>query len=260
VIGLSVRHKSVTGTPEPSAVGALIPVRLIKPLLTCLLFWLGAPNLAHAQTVGDVAGPDVNPNTGQVSWRTGFRPESDRRREALAQRLHVQWAPNGQLHLRAGAVWTRSGNQGLGFNNLFGEVLWQTHENEVAGFDSALRFDLQVADTDRDRNRVRATWLAQRALADTWEARMNLSVAQQFGDRANEDIIFGAGALVSRALVGRQRLGLEATHDTLSEVTQVGPMLFGPITGPWSYTATVLAGASNAAAPTEFRVFLNRSF
>lgn len=226
----------------------------------CLLFSPGLPGFVHAQSVSDVSSPDVSADTGQISWRTGFRPESDRRREALAQRLHVQWALNDQVRLRVGTVWTRSGDQDLGFNNVFGEILYQTHKDEISGFDSALRLDVRLADTDRSRHRVRVGWLAQRALADTWQARINLTAARQFGERANDETAFGAGLLVSRALVSRQRLGLEVMHDTGSDVTQAGPTLFGPIAGPWSYTATVLAGASDAAAPTEFRVFLNRSF
>jgi hypothetical protein len=229
------------------------------PLAFLLASTSGLSAPAFAQSVGDVASPDVDAGW-DASWRTGIRPAGDGFDAALAQRLQGQWAPNGKLHLRLGTVFTRRGDEALSFSNVFGEAMWQTHEDREAGFDAALRLDVQFSDLDRGRHRARATWLAQRDLNKAWRARINLSAARQFGPRASDDIAIGTGLLINRTIVGSHRLGAEWQSDSLSKVAQAGPIVTGPIAGPWSYQGALLFAASDRAAPVELRVFVNRKF
>jgi hypothetical protein len=237
-----------------------MPSKIIRLLMIGVAGYFICPLSVSAQNVGDVASPDVDPGQRQISWRTGFRPQSDERSQGLAQRLHIQWATQRQMHFRLGVLATGSGGEALRFANVFGEVNWQTHEHQTAGFDSSVRFDVQIADLDRGNHRARLTWLAQKSLAKDWQIRINLGVGRQFGAGADNALALSGGAMLSRRISGSHRLGWEALGDTGSEVLTTGPIATGPLGGDWSYQLAASAGLSDRAAPLEYRLFLVRGF
>lgn len=239
--------------------------RLLRAKLTCLLLLLGLPAAtAVGQNTSTVFSPDVVKGRSMLEYRFTADPDQS----VFAHRIHYQYgftdSFRGRLILQqSGEFW-----QDLDFRYARLEGLWQFLESEEAGWDSALRFELQVADGDDPPSRFRVAWTGK-VDVEAWQFRSNLLTGHEFGEASDPGLLLEGRAQVTRKLGESFRLGADyygdfnTTRDPGSfndQEHQLGPIIKFKAGNNWGGFVGALFGVSEAAADTELRILLNTSF
>lgn len=160
-------------------------------------------------------------------------------------------------------------NNNLEFRYLRWEGMWQFLEDEEVGWDSALRFEVQLADTDDLPSRVRLAWSSKWDLDSNWQFRTNVLTKHQFGEDAGDGYFLEGRAQLTRKWTANTRIGVDWYGDfnTIEDIGsfdeqehQLGPLLKFDLDENWGGQAGVLLGVSDAAADSEFRLHLIYGF
>lgn len=222
---------------------------------------------AQATNTSSVFSPDVKAGEKALEYRFSFVP--DDRGDAFAHRLHYQHAFSESFRLRLIALTADPGIGGWEYRYSRLEAQWQFLEDEEAGWDSALRGELQIADGDDLPSRVRLAWTGKWNLDSGWEFRANFLTGHQFGPGSNDGFLLEARAQVTYPILDRWRLGIEAYNDFNNteaigsfndQEHQVGPILKGKIGENWSVATSLLFGVTGETDDADFRVHLIRKF
>lgn len=217
-----------------------------------------------ASGLSTVFSPDVKAGDRSVEYRFSYVEETERQ----GHRFHAQWAHNETVRSRL--VLAGRKDEGADFDYRFTrlETLWQFAEDEEAGYDGAVRLDLQAADGDNEPHRI-GTWLVgQYEVADGWRLRGGLFGSYEIGPGRDEGIGVQARGAVLRRVISDWTAGLEyfgnlnTTEDFGSfdeQRHQVGFLLRTSVLG-LALQGRMLVGVSEGASDLEVRLNAGWSF
>jgi hypothetical protein len=220
-----------------------------------------------AATTGSVFSPDVDAGSRAVEYRAAYIPEDDDRPKSFTHRLHYQHALNEQWRWRG--IVTQRSTDGERLELRYGrlELQWQYLENQDAGWDGALRFELQIAEGDDLPHRVRIAWTGKVDLSPEWQLRANVLAGREFGAGSGPGLTLETRAQASYRLTQGARIGLEMfsglnnTSDVGSWSEQqhrLGPIVKASVGEHWSLNLSYLAGISDRASNDTFRLLITR--
>jgi hypothetical protein len=242
--------------------------RLPRRISTLALLGL-APGLASGPafaTTGTVFSPEVDDGERGLEYRISLQPDHDDQPERFSHRLHYQHALDDSLRWRLIALQREVDNDGLEFRYARLELQWQFLEDQEAGWDSALRYELQIAEGDDLPHRVRLAWTGKGDVTDRWQLRANFLTGREFGSGSNSGLLLETRAQATYRLNNGTRIGLEMFND-LNYTTDMGSFddqahQLGPIVktgiGGWGVELSYLIGLSDGAADQDFRLIVGR--
>ena len=238
----------------------------MKRFLLMGLILTGA--MAHpsmAQNTSSVFSPDVTQGKHAAEYRMAYDLED----EVWGHRIHYQYGITDSFRARAILSQRIESTDDWDFRYVRFEGLWQFLEDENAGWDSGLRFELQLADGDDQPSRGRIGWTGKVELDDYWEIRGNVLSGRQFGEDASDGFLLEFRAQVSREITPSLRLGVDYYADLNDtddiggfeeQEHQIGPVLKFKLGGGWKGQFGPLFGMSEAANDAEMRLFLIKEF
>ncbi len=235
--------------------------------LLALIVGLGTNSLSFAQNTGGVFPPTVNEGHRSFQYRITVDPDNAAGETRVAQRLHYQQAINDDFMWRILGQGRRTANSDFDFDFLQAELFWQTAQRE--NYQGGVRFDARLSDAGRP-GQLGFNWINQFKWNQSWNARFLTLLSAQVGSGAADGVVFQTRANIWKTTqVGN--FGVELfnnygnTQDSLSFDEQnhsVGPFYvrkFGKKSG-WSVFAGTLFGISDAAADTELRFWVTKTF
>ena len=220
---------------------------------------------AAAQNTGGVFPPMVNEGTGNVEYRIGYRPGEDGADDRIAQRIHVQHAPNDDLLWRVvGQVAGPEGDQDFDF--VQAELFWDLSE-DTDRWRTGLRFDGRIRNGAAPEQ-INVNWTNQFALSERWSARAILLNSVQIGDRAADGVAFETRANLFYTTANGTVLGVESYNlhgstddlDVFGGRQQIGPFAFLPVAQDWTLFTGVLFGANDRSPDADYRFWVTRNF
>jgi hypothetical protein len=226
--------------------------------VTLCTFIIGT-RYAHCQNTGIVFGPDVVAEEMAVDFRIAYDANEDR----WAYRNHLQYGFSDSFSLRGITLHTIDSSSKWNFRFFRIEGLWQFLESEEAGWDSALRFELEIAEGDDLPSKVRIAWTGMHEIDDYWQVRGNILTGYEIGPASDPGAFFEIRAQVSRKLNRTSRLAvdyfgnmnnLEMLGNWESQQHQLGPTLSIRLNETTMITAGALFGLSRAASDAECRI------
>jgi hypothetical protein len=230
-------------------------------------FLLAIAATSAAANTSSVFSPDVSDGEWAWEYRMSLQPQQEGAEDVFAHRLHVQHAFDETW--RARLLVAQRSIDGASLDTRYArlEVQQQLLEDEVAGWDSALRYELQLAD-DGGPDRFRLAWTGKWDLDEAWQLRANTLFGREFGAGRDSGIQLAGRAQVTRRTADGVRLGLElfsdfGTTDDLpsydGQEHQLGPILKAGLGEAWTLNVSYLRGVSDAAPDDNFRVFIEWS-
>jgi len=211
-----------------------------------------------------VFSPDVSEGDRSVEYRSSFEPGEDGGPDIFAHRLHYQQSLNEQTRWRLIGVMSDS-DQDLEYRYTRFELQHQLHEDELDGFDSALRFELQIAEGDDTPSRARLAWTGKVDATPRWQLRANLLTGKQFDSGAKSGLLLETRWQATYKLESGTRIGLEMFNDLNTTADfgsfdeqehTIGPIVKFDIARGWKAEASYLAGLSDDASDNTFRLHL----
>ncbi len=230
--------------------------------LMIVVAWVPA---SFGQNTSSVFSPDVDKGESELEYRAAFDPEDD----AFAHRLHYQYGFTDWLRMRAIVLQSGDNDRDLEYRYFRWETQFQFLEDQKHGWDSAVRFELQIADGDDPPSRVRLAWTGKVDVTDILQLRGNLLTGHEFGNESDDGFLLEARAQVSAKLTDKLRLAVDYYGDMNNTESiggfddqehQLGPLLKFKTDFGLSGNAGVLFGLSEAAPDTELRVTLIYAF
>jgi len=230
-------------------------------LFATLVLPMGATNTSS------VFSPDVKADTQAIEYRLSTLPGESP--SQWAQRIHYQRAIDETWRWRIIGLFFDRGRGDAEFRYARFELMQQFLEHENAGWDSAIRYELQLADTDNQPSRVRVAWSGKWNWDSGWEARANLLLGLQFGERSHDGVLVEHRLQATYPIANQWRLGVESFHDFNDtrafgafddQEHQAGPILKGKFGEGWSVAVSWLFGVSDNADDNDFRLHLIKGF
>lgn len=239
----------------------------MKRLNGILLAMCALSPLLEATNTSSVFSPEVTPGSRSLEYR--FSAVEQDGPDAWAHRIHYQQAINDawQWRLITAFADPAGGAHEYRYGRL--EMMWQFIESEDAGWDSAIRYEFQVADGDDEPSRARVVWSAKWNFTNDLEFRSNLLTGREFGPYASEGWMLETRTQLTAPVSPRIRVGMEMFNDfndsrslgSWSEQGhQLGPVLKAKIGSDCSLLASWLFGVSSNAPDNDFRLHLIYSF
>ncbi|MEM9739434.1 MAG: hypothetical protein AAF829_06155 [Pseudomonadota bacterium] len=234
-----------------------------------VLAFAGPALESHAQFVGGVFGPNVDPTDRSAELRVGFLPDAETDTTPIVARLHYQHALGDGLRLRGLIQGRDRGDGDFDYQLIRGEAQWQFIETTPSGYSSALRFDLIIRDDGSDS--VGVNWTNQWNLGERWQARAIALTAIGVGDDSFDGVNLQtrirlayrfkngtAIGVINFSNYGNTDAGLGSFDD---QDHALGTVVQGRFEGTrWRWWAGALFGISDGAADQEGQLRLSRRF
>ena len=233
-------------------------------VLTVLLLVFTLP--AMAQNTSGVFGPEVTPGSRAFEFRTVYSPSTRERGDRFASRFHYQQSVSDNLRLRGLIIGSNRQGAGFDFDVVQFEALYQFKEDEINGWDSALRLDFQHGKNRPDLAGLH--WTNDFKLNDRWGLRAVLLTAIQTGNQRNKGVFLQTrSSLRYRTDTGHTlQLQMFNTYGSTAnfpgfndQVHTIGPAISGKLTQGWAFEMGALFGFSDRASNVDFRFFLSKS-
>ena len=243
----------------------LFLLRWNRGLFLSVALLLMSSVVSRAQNTALVFGPEVIAGEGVVDFRMGYDPDENR----CVYRNHIQYGFSDSFSLRGLTLHTIDSSGQWDFRFFRIEGLWQFLESEKSGWDSALRFELEIAEGDDLPSRVRLAWSGMYDIDDYWQIRGNFLTGYEIGPASGPGALFEVRAQISRKLTHISRLSLdyfgnmnntEAFGNWESQRHQVGPTLNVRLNKNIRVVGGMLFGISRTAVNTEYRVVVMHAF
>lgn len=246
--------------------GARISITSVASrVIGCLVFLLTSPHV-FAQNTGGVFGPEVTPGSRAFEARFAAAPASDGRPSRFASRVHYQQSVSENLRLRVVVQGADTPGDNFDIDFVQFEAQFQFREDEIHGWDSAVRFDVQLADDRADFFGV--NWTSDFYLSDRLSFRGVLLGAVQLGSERTNGLFLQTRTSLRYKLTPDHQLQLQMFNNYGSSADfqdfgnqdhSIGPAVSGKLTQGWSYEASALFGVTSAAPDTVLRVFVTRT-
>lgn len=243
----------------------LLPLKWNRFFLLSVALFLVSSTVLCAQSTALVFSPEVIAGEGAVDFRIGYDPGKNR----WVYRNHIQYGFSDSFRLRGLTLHTIDSSNQWDFRFFRVEGLWQFLENEKAGWDSALRFDLEIVEGDDLPSRVRLAWSGMYDINPYWQIRGNFFTGYEIGPASDPGALFEVRAQVSRRLTQTARVtfdyfgnmnNTEAFGNWESQRHQLGPTLNVPLSKNIRVVLGALYGISQTATNSEYRVVCVRTF
>lgn len=235
------------------------------PQLSFLLVSALASTSIYANT-SSVFSPDVKRGDTSAEYRASHVPTDGTRGGEFSQRVHLQHAFNDTWRLRFISAQSKDAGEDFAFDYSRLELQQQLLESEHAGWDAALRYELQLGANGKAPDRFRIAATGKWDFTNGWQFRANLLVGKEFGSNADDETLLEARSQITAPWQG-VRVGVEAFNDFNydsgviaynEQDHQIGPILKVKAAG-FSITASYLMGASDAADQHNFRLHVSRA-
>lgn len=241
-------------------------VHRIHLLLVAVLL---LPGVSFATTL-NVSAPEVKEGAGVVEYRTGIDfADEENRRQSVSEYLHVDYGLNDTLALRLAGSGRKRGADDMEYAATQAEARLQLFEDEVSGFDGALRFSYQLADGDDKPDTLGVAWLAQHRVA-AFTLTYNLTLSHQLGEDRADGLLGDARWQVTAPLPETSlQLGLEGFHNVgelgdmggwNTQQHRIGPVLKGKLTDGVGFQLGYLTAISAAAPEQAVKLFVSWGF
>lgn len=236
--------------------------------ISCLfcLAWVSVLPVLATNT-SSVFSPDVTPGSRSLEYRfSGVERDGP---DAWAHRLHYQQAIDDAWRWRLITAFADPAGASHEFRYGRLEVQWQYLEDETAGWDAAVRYELQIADGDDQPSRARVAWTGKRKFDNGFEMRANLLTGRQFGPESSEGWLLETRFQATVPMTPSTRIGIEMFNDFndtrsfgsyAEQGHQIGPVFTAKIGEDWKLLTSWLFGVSEEADDHDFRLHLIRSF
>lgn len=208
-----------------------------------------------------VFSADVKKGEPSFEYRSGYDPDSHN----FAHRFHYQYGLSESWRMRLILLQSKNELENLEYRYARWEGQWQFLEDEEAGWDSALRFEVQLADFDDEPSRGRVAWTGKKDLDEDWQVRWNLLTGHQIGSESKSGWLLESRAQVSRKINSQWRFAVDYYGDMNTTKSigsfddqehQLGPLFKFSLKNGWSGNFGALYGISESAPDKEYRVAL----
>lgn len=225
-----------------------------------------APSAAHALNTSSVFSPEVDAGSRSAEYRGSFIPVDED--DEFAHRFHYQQAWNDTWRWRLISLHTDRGAGDLEFRYGRLEIQQQIVESDKNGWDSAFRYELQIAEGDDLPHQTRFVWTNKWTYESGWEFRAIALTGVEFGAERADGLLLETRAQVTRKLAQKWKVGVEMYNDMNTtedfgsfdeQDHQIGPIVKWSVSRAWRVESSLLLGASDAAADHEYRVHVIRS-
>ena len=232
-------------------------------IITCLVGAL-VSNI-YGQSAGSVFGPEVNAKEVSVDFRTAYNADD----ETWVYRNQIRYSFTDSFSLRGVAQQRIDSSGRWDFRYFRIDGLWQFLEDEKAGWDSALRFELQIAEGDNLPSRVRFAWTGSYDIDDCWQVRGNFLTGYRIGPASDPGALVEVRSQIGRRLGKNFKLSFdyfgdmndtEAFGNWESQRHRVGPTLNARFNRTISITVGALFGVSRDASNKEYRLITGYFF
>ncbi len=222
---------------------------------------------AFAQNTTGVFGPEVTPGSRAFEVRVAVVPGTDGRSDRFASRIHFQQSVTDDLRLRTVLQGADTPTDDFNFDFIQFEAQYQFLEDDVHGWDSAVRLDFQIA--DGSANQIGINWTSDIPLNSRWSLRGIVLAAVQIGPRRQDGLFLQTRGSISYKLKSGHQLQLQVFNnygptanfmDFDNQSHSLGPGFAGKIGEGWSYEASALFGVTDATPTADLRIFLTKSF
>ena len=241
---------------------------LVKSLAGATVFAVSAFSApaAFAQNAGGVFGPEVTPGSRALEWRIAVAPEDDAGPTGYATRIHYQQSVTDDLRLRAVVQGADNGPGGFDFAFTQFEAQWQFLEDEIHGWDSAVRLDIRAGEDAAEF--IGLNWTSDVPLSEKWVARGIFMTGVEVGDRRRDGLFLQTRWSLRYKLnpnysIQAQVFNIYGTTEDVPDFEQqnhaVGPALTGKFSGGWSFEASALFGVTERARDADLRLFITKS-
>lgn len=220
-----------------------------------------------ATNTTSVFSPEITPGSKSLEYR--FSAVDQDGDDPWAHRIHYQQAINDAWRWRLIAAFADPVDDNHEYRYSRGELQWQYLESEVAGWDAALRFELQIADGDDEPSRARVAWTGKWDFDGGLQLRANVLTGREFGSASSDGWLFETRSQVSYPISEKSRIGIEMFNDfndtddfgSYSEQEhQVGPIFKTKFGGDVKLLTSLMFGVSRSAADYDFRIHLTKAF
>lgn len=240
----------------------------VRILFVCICLTLLMATSAFAQNTGGIFGPVVNDGHRSLQYRATVDPDNAAGDTGFAQRLHYQQAINTDFMWRVVGATRKTPSTDVDFDFVQAELFWELTDDAAKNYRTGLRFDARYRGDNRPEQ-FGLNWTNQAKLDENWTARGILLTAVQTGDNSVGGVFFQTRANLYRKIQGNHTIGLEMfnNYGTSKEPASfsdqshtIGPFISTPIGDGFSIYGGAQFGVSRAAADTELRFWLTKSF
>ncbi|MEL7454771.1 MAG: hypothetical protein AAGJ50_15525, partial [Pseudomonadota bacterium] len=170
---------------------------LVRQVMLGLCLAMVTPAVS-AQNVAGVFGPEVTPGSKAAEVRFAFAPANNGRPDRFTSRLHYQQAVTDTIRLRGVIQGADSNTSDFDFDLVQFEAQWQFREDEIDGWDSAVRADVQITEGRADL--LALNWTSDIPLGDAWTVRAHAQGAVQVGGGRTDGLFLQTRYQVARKL------------------------------------------------------------
>jgi hypothetical protein len=186
-------------------------MKLPNPVTCLIASVLLVAALPAAANTSSVFSPSVSEGDRSLEYRASYVPSEGDRPYVFGHRLHYQHALNGSTR------WRIIGFQGgpdsdLDFRYVRGELQYQFTEAATAGWDNAVRFELQIGTKGGVSDRFRIGWTGKVDVG-RWQFRANALADGEFGANNDSGIGLETRLQTTYGASDRFRFGVEMFSD-----------------------------------------------
>lgn len=234
-------------------------------ILFAIFALISTVQLGYGQNTSTVFSPNVTKDFSALEYRFAFDPDND----AIAQRIHYQYGFTDQWRLRGIFQFNSDQNESVQFQYFRLEAQWQFLKAAEAGWDSALRFELQIPDRNDYPYRARIAWTGAVDLDQSWELRGNFLLGREFGPDRDSGLTIEGRAEASYSINKHLAVAADYFSDLNNteqsgsfnqQEHQLGPLLKIKAGNGWKGYVGTLFGLSQSAPDVEYRFMVSYNF
>jgi hypothetical protein len=220
---------------------------------------------SYAQNTGGVFPPMVNEGHKAFQYRGVVNPDNSVGEFGFAQRFHYEESLDDDRMWRVIGQTRKTTVSDFDFDFIQAELFREFSEDDP-NYRTGMRFDVRVRDRDRP-NQLGVNWMNQFYFNNDWNARAVFMTSFDVGDNARDGLNLQSRFRLDKNIGAGRTLGVEMFNDygrtnnigSFNEQRHtIGPIYNTKLGSMWSAFSGVLFGVSEAAADTEFRLWLTR--
>lgn len=224
--------------------------------------------LGHAAAQNTASIPSASVTDGEifVEYRASYGANDDGADDSFSQRIHVNFAPTGNLRLMAFIEQRKIGGGPLTTRRLSPNIFTQFVQTKT--WDLAVRWQGDVPLQDGVPGRARLALLNTVRVRDL-EFRSNIYLGKEIGDTAPDGFLFETREEATLRIAPKLRAGVQVFNNFVSTKNlgafnnqrhQAGPFVRATLGKRLRIEAGALFGLSGAATDAEARLFVGYSF